>query len=180
MKLKTYSKWICFLQTQLSVSQDVNWCTGVVWITCDVVISCLDSHSDGTHSLQSIHCWTSDAMLHFSKSYIETNSSTSWMTRGWVNHQHIFSFGWTIPLRQGNKTRKWQTKKENDEDYYHGEKALVPELRKTVPDAPFENTLPSANMDISKEQVDNNSKHKSITREHFTLQRRWKADIRRR
>ncbi len=27
----------------------------MVWITCDVFISCLDSHSDGTHSLQRIH-----------------------------------------------------------------------------------------------------------------------------
>ncbi len=45
---------------QLLSSQDVNWWTGVVWITCDVFISCLDSHSDGTHSLQSIHCWDSD------------------------------------------------------------------------------------------------------------------------
>ncbi len=34
---------------------------------CDVFISCLDSHSDGTHSLQRIHWWASDAMLHFSK-----------------------------------------------------------------------------------------------------------------
>ncbi len=24
------------------------------------LISCLDSHSDGTHSLQSIHCWDTD------------------------------------------------------------------------------------------------------------------------
>ncbi len=35
---------------------------------CDVFISCLDSHSDGTHSLQSIHRWASDVTLHFSKS----------------------------------------------------------------------------------------------------------------
>ncbi len=42
---------------------------------CDVFISCLDSHSDGTHSLQSIHWW-SDTMLYFSKSDEETNSST--------------------------------------------------------------------------------------------------------
>ncbi len=28
--------------------------TGVVWNYCDVFISCLDSHSDGTHSLQRI------------------------------------------------------------------------------------------------------------------------------
>ncbi len=35
---------------------------------CDVFISCLDSHSDGPHSLQRIHCWTSVEMLNFSKS----------------------------------------------------------------------------------------------------------------
>ncbi len=35
---------------------------------CDVFISCLDSHSDGTHSLQSIHWWASDVMLNLSKS----------------------------------------------------------------------------------------------------------------
>ncbi len=34
---------------------------------CDVFISCLDSHSDGTHSLQSIHCWDTDAVTHFYK-----------------------------------------------------------------------------------------------------------------
>ncbi len=34
-----------------------------------------DSHSDGTHSLQSIHCWDTDAVTHFSKSDEETNSS---------------------------------------------------------------------------------------------------------
>ncbi len=44
------------LSTQLLASQDDNW-----WI------SCLDSHTDGTHSLQSIQWWTSDEMLNFSK-----------------------------------------------------------------------------------------------------------------
>ncbi len=39
---------------------------------CDVFIS---SHSDGTHSLQSIHWLASDEMLHFSKSDEEKNSS---------------------------------------------------------------------------------------------------------
>jgi len=54
---------------QLFTSQDVNWWTGVVWMDyCDVIISCLDSHSDGTHSLQRIHSWASDIMLHFSTS----------------------------------------------------------------------------------------------------------------
>ncbi len=51
---------------------------------CDIFISCLVSHSDGTHSLQSIHCWDTDAMLHFSKEFL-MNIQT---------HQHyIFSFG---------------------------------------------------------------------------------------
>ncbi len=48
---------------------------------CDVFISCLNTHSDGTHSLQMIHWWESDVMLNFSNE--QTNSST---------------FGWTIPL----------------------------------------------------------------------------------
>ncbi len=43
-------------------NSSASW-TGVVWITCALLwffISCLDSHSDGTHSLQSIHWWASD------------------------------------------------------------------------------------------------------------------------
>ncbi len=39
---------------------------------CDVFISCLDSHSDGTHSLQFIFWWASDAMQHFSSSLIKS------------------------------------------------------------------------------------------------------------
>ncbi len=35
---------------------------------CEVFSSCLNSHSDGTHSLQRIHWWASDRMQHFSKS----------------------------------------------------------------------------------------------------------------
>ncbi len=45
---------------------------------CDVFISCLDSHSDGTHSLQSIHWWVSDVMLQFSKSVPRTNKLFEW------------------------------------------------------------------------------------------------------
>ncbi len=59
-------------------------CCGLLVDYCDVFISCLDSHSDGTHSLQRIHCWANDVMLHFSKSDEETNSPTSWMTWEWV------------------------------------------------------------------------------------------------
>ncbi len=66
------------------LTDGLEWC-GLLVDYCDVFISCLDSHSDGTHSLQSIHCWDSDAMLHFSKSDEETNSSKLWMA-WWCAH----------------------------------------------------------------------------------------------
>ncbi len=77
--LKT-SWWICFLQTRSfcllkMLTDGLEWC-GLLVDYCDVFISCLDSHSDGIHSLQRIHCWDTDAVLHFSKSDEETNSST--------------------------------------------------------------------------------------------------------
>ncbi len=66
---------------------------------CDVFISCLDSYSDGTHSLQSIHWWDSGVMLHFSKSDEDTNSSTSWMAWGWAHFQQVFIFERTNSLK---------------------------------------------------------------------------------
>ncbi len=51
----------------LSPAHWLEWC-GLLVDYCDVFIGCLDSHSDGTHSLQRIHWWASDVMLHFSKS----------------------------------------------------------------------------------------------------------------
>ncbi len=35
--------------------------------SCSFFISCLEFHSDGTHSMQRMHLWTSDVMLNFSK-----------------------------------------------------------------------------------------------------------------
>ncbi len=64
-------------------------CCGLLVDYCDVFISCLDSHSDGTHSLQRIHYWASDVLLNVFKSDKETNSSTSWMTWGWVFSANI-------------------------------------------------------------------------------------------
>ncbi len=90
--LLTHSFWL-----HSTLIDGLEWC----WLLVDVFISCLDSHSDGTHSLQRIHCWASDGMLNFSKSDEETNSSTSWMDRGWANFKiRIFIYGWTIPLTQ--------------------------------------------------------------------------------
>ncbi len=44
------------------------------------------------------HLMQCAAMLHFSKSDEETNSSTSWMIWKWAHFQSIFIFGWTGPL----------------------------------------------------------------------------------
>ncbi len=78
---------------QLLSSPDVNW---VLWI---IVMFLSDSHSDGTHSLKSIHCWDTDAETHFYKPDEETNSSTSWIVWGWAHFQHNSIFGWTIRLK---------------------------------------------------------------------------------
>ncbi len=43
----------------------LEWC-GLLWC----FISCLDSHYDGTHSLQSIHWGACNEMVHFSKSVL--------------------------------------------------------------------------------------------------------------
>ncbi len=70
---------------------------------CDVFISCLDSHSDGTHSLQRIIAWASDGMLHFSKSvpikkqaylHIWSEGDFSANFHFWVN----YSFKWHLVL----------------------------------------------------------------------------------
>ncbi len=53
---------------------------------CDVFIS---SHSDGTHSLQSIHCWDTDAETHF-----------WWRNKlRWTEGEQIsVFFGWAVSL----------------------------------------------------------------------------------
>ncbi len=51
----------CFLQMcsfwlHKMLVDGLEWC-GLLVDYCEVFISCLDSHSDGTHSLQRIHWW---------------------------------------------------------------------------------------------------------------------------
>ncbi len=56
----------------------------------DVFISCLDSHSDGTHSLQRMLTkWCNDKFLQI-YSDEETNSSTSWMAWRWVHFSPLY------------------------------------------------------------------------------------------
>ncbi len=61
---------ICFLQTQIFTSQDINAgpeSGDYLWIIVIFLIICLDFDSDGTHSLQRIHYCASDVMLNFAK-----------------------------------------------------------------------------------------------------------------
>ncbi len=73
-------------------------CCGLLVDYCDVFISCLDSHSDGTHSLQRIHLWASDEML-ISPNLMKKQTHLHF---GWPESEYIFSkfsfLGWTIPL----------------------------------------------------------------------------------
>ncbi len=71
----------------------MDWgCVDYLWIIMMFFMSCLDCHSDGTHSLQRIHWWASDVILHFYK-YILDGLRVS----------TFFIFGSTIPLRVKNK-----------------------------------------------------------------------------
>ncbi len=56
---------------------------------CDVFINCLDSHSDGTHSLQRIYWCGSDVMLNFPKSVLMKKQTHLYL--GWPEGKSIFS-----------------------------------------------------------------------------------------
>ncbi len=64
------------------------------WILLMFFINCLDSHSDGTHSLQRMMSKWWNATFVLSCSDEETNSSTSWMVLVWVHFQQIFQQIW--------------------------------------------------------------------------------------
>ncbi len=73
--------------------------TDELWI---IVMFLSDSHSDGTHSLQSIHCWDTDAETHFSKSDEETNSSTSRMAWKWARSHFWQNFSFNAVYTRNN------------------------------------------------------------------------------
>ncbi len=62
-------------------------------------ISCLDSHSDGTHKKSLLGNYV---MQNFSKftPKIETNPTASRKAQGWVTFKQIFSVGSTIPVKR--------------------------------------------------------------------------------
>ncbi len=69
----------------------------------NVCICCLDSHSDGTHSLQRTHWWASDIRLNFSKSVLMKKKTH--LHLGWPENEYIFSkfsfFGVNYSLKSG-------------------------------------------------------------------------------
>ncbi len=83
--------------TQLLASQDVNWWTGVVLITCGLLwcFYQLFGLSFWRHPFTAEdHCWANYVMLHFSKS--DEDSHTSWMafwTKFWSKFSAMFHFG---------------------------------------------------------------------------------------
>ncbi len=60
---------------------------------CDVFIRCLDSHSDGTHSLQRIHWRSSNIMLNFLKSVLIRRQNH--LHLGCPEGEQIFNFSFS-------------------------------------------------------------------------------------
>ncbi len=98
LKLKRLNDgFVSYMQLFTKTLNDgLEWC-GLLVNYFDVFISSLDSRSDGTHSLQMIHLWASDVMLHFSH-ICWRNNLTYWIAWGWVNFQQTVIFGWIIIL----------------------------------------------------------------------------------
>ncbi len=91
-------KKTCSFSLHKMLINGLEWCELLVDY-CDVFSSCLDSHSDGTHSLQRIYWWASDGMLHFYKSVPMKKQ-----TLGVRKFRQIFIFGRTVPL---SKIQTW-------------------------------------------------------------------------
>ncbi len=90
---------------QTNISLTLIWDDNRRWTNRkSIIISCLDSHSDGTHSLQSIKQQASDAMLHFSKS-VHMKKQTH-LHLGWTEGEYIgkfklvheYEYDWGLPL----------------------------------------------------------------------------------
>ncbi len=89
-KLWTFSleEVLLWIMNQKPWFKDINWWTGVVWIIV-MFLSAVWTHSDGTHSLQRIHCWASDVKLNFSKSVLIKKQTHRHLW--WPESKYIFS-----------------------------------------------------------------------------------------
>ncbi len=86
LKLKMSQWWICFLQSHSF------WLLKILTLMdrsgvdyCDVFISCLDSHSDGTHSLHSF------ASKWWNATFLQIWWRNKHLHLGWPEDEHIFS-----------------------------------------------------------------------------------------
>ncbi len=80
--------------TQLFTSQDINWWTGVVWITC--VLWCL-------YELFRLSFWRHPFTAEDPLVSKWCNLKFLQIHLGWPEGEYIFIFGSTIPLRVKNK-----------------------------------------------------------------------------
>ncbi len=78
----------CSSSHHKTLIDELEWC-GLLVDYCDVFISCLDSHSDGTHSLQRIHWWASDCNDAFLQ--ICSMKKKTHIQIGWTEIEYIFS-----------------------------------------------------------------------------------------
>ncbi len=85
------------ISMQFLASLDINWWTGVVWITCGLLwcfISCLDSHSDGTHSLSKwcdakfLQIWWRNKLIYILDGLVVRTFSAN--LNFWVNYSFKF------------------------------------------------------------------------------------------
>ncbi len=89
---------------QVFTSQELVMDFSRVDYVCDFFfISCLDSNSGCTHSLQRIQWWASIFKLNLFKPVLmKKQIHHGW---GWIHVQLIFIFGWTIPLNDTSRAQ---------------------------------------------------------------------------
>ncbi len=64
-----------------------------LWMIILIFVSAVWTHSDGTHSLQRMHCWASNLMLYFSKSVLmkkQTHLHLGWREGEYVVMKIVF------------------------------------------------------------------------------------------
>ncbi len=98
---------ICFFKKiQLFISEDINWWTGVVWITCGLLwcfISCLDSfwlapiHCRGSTGEQEMWCYLLSNLFWWRNKLIYISNGLR-ITKYSANFQF---FWWTISIKSG-------------------------------------------------------------------------------
>ncbi len=72
----------------------MDWsCVDFLWNIVMFFISCLDSHSHGTHSLQMTYWWVSDVMIHLFKSFLmkmQTHLHLVYPETEWIFSKYTF------------------------------------------------------------------------------------------